>query len=241
MKTKYEDVTIFQGYTGKERVLDSCKRQRERPQDYFEMEAGNKLTGIRDKTATYLYVPEGITRIDSFAFAGCQQLNGVFLPRTVESIGSSLFADCPRLTFLIVEPENPYYDSRNDCNAIIDQRTGELIAGCRSTIVPEDIKGIGAFAFYMQDGLKSITIPAHISYISNCAFKDCRQLVDVKLPKHLQKIGMGAFAGCTSLLDVVIPETITDIEENAFEGVDHVWYRGQSKKAPWGAWNMNES
>lgn len=239
MKTKYEDFIIFQGNAGSERIAGLYREQQENPDKYFKMEAGGKLTGIPDKTVKYLFVPECVTEICSFAFAGCNQLMGLFIPGTVKQIQNNLFAYCSKLTWIVVDEENPYYDSRNFCNAIVDKRSRELIAGCGNTIVPADIKGIGQFAFSMQNGLKSITIPSNISYISKCAFKDCAELVDVKLSVGLKEIGFGAFSGCVSLLDVVIPTGITYIEENAFESVNHVRYNGQSKRAPWGAWNMN--
>lgn len=239
MKTRYEIFKLFQGDAESERIAGLYREQQVSPDRYFETEAGSKLTGILDKTAKYLFVPECITEISSFAFAGCDQLTGLFIPRTVKRIQNNLFANCSKLIWIFVDEENPYYDSRNSCNAIIDRQNRELIAGCGNTIVPADISGIGQFAFYMQNGLKSITIPSNISYISKCAFKDCTELADVKLAADLKEIGFGAFSGCVSLSDVVIPMGITYIEENAFEGVNHIRYNGQSKKAPWGAWNMN--
>lgn len=239
MKTKYEDFIIFQGNAGSEQIAEIYRNQQENPDAYFEIETGSKLKRILDKTVKYLFVPECITEICSLAFAGCNQLMGLFIPRTVKKIQSNQFAGCSKLIFIVVDKENPFYDSRNECNAIIDKRNSELIAGCRNTIVPADIRGIGQFAFSMQNGLRSITIPSNISYISTCAFKDCTELVDVKLSADLKKIGFGAFSGCVSLLDAVVPTGIISIEENAFESVNHIWYNGQAENAPWGAWIMN--
>lgn len=239
MKTKKLVFDIFQGNAGYERIAEAYREQRKNPDRYFKTEGGNKLTGIPDKTVKYLFVPEGITEIGSCAFADCDQMMGLLIPETVDRVQSNLFANCSKLTWIVVDEENPYYDSRNACNAIIEKQSGKLIAGCRNTIVPADIEEIGEFAFYMQRGLKSIAIPNNISYISRFAFKDCTELVDVKLSASLNGIGFGAFSGCVRLSDVVIPSGITCIEGNAFESVDHVWYNGQSKKAPWGAWKLN--
>lgn len=240
MKTKYEDFIIFQGNAGSEQIAEIYKNQQESPDEYFEIEVGSKLTGISDKTSKYLFVPECVTEIGTAAFAACDRLCGVWIPKTVKSIQSSLFVNCPKLTFLIVDKDNPCYDSRDNCNAIIDKQNSELVAGCRNTIVPADVKGIGPFAFYMQNGLKSITLPHNLSYISMCAFKDCAELMDVKLPVGIKKIGFGAFAGCVRLSDVLIPPETICIEETAFESVERIWYNGTLEGAPWGAWNMNE-
>lgn len=239
MKTKCRDFIIFQGTTDGERLCGLYQEQQKNPNRYFQIQDGCRLTGILDKTAKYLFVPECVTEICTFAFAGCEQLVGVLIPKTVLSMQNSLFANCSKLTYIVVDEENPCYDSRENCNAIIDKWNSELIAGCRSTIVPADVKGIGPFAFYMQNGLKSITLPNNISYISKCAFKDCVELIDVKLSASIEKIGFGAFAGCVSLLDAVVPTEAASIEETAFESVEHVWYNGHLKDAPWGAWNMN--
>lgn len=239
MKTTYEHFADFQECAGRDEIIRLYKEQQDHPEKYFEIRNGDKLTGIPDKTVKYLFIPECVTEICDFAFAGCNRLVGVLIPQTVKQIRNYLFVNCSRLTFIVVEEENPYYDSRNHCNAIIDKRSSELIAGCRNTIVPADIRGIGRFAFYMQSGLKSITIPNNISYISECAFKDCAELADVKLASGVKEIGFGAFAGCVGLTDVVIPSGVLRVEEAAFESVNHIWYSGPLKDAPWGAWNMN--
>lgn len=240
MKTKCQDFIFFEGAAGKESLIGLYQEQQKNPDKYFEIKDDCKLTGISDKTSKYLFVPECVTEIGIAAFAACDRLCGVWIPKTVKSIQSSLFVNCPKLTFLIVDKDNPCYDSRDNCNAIIDKQNSELVAGCRNTIVPADVKGIGPFAFYMQNGLKSITLPNNLSYISMCAFKDCAELMDVKLPLSIKKIGFGAFAGCVGLSDVLIPTNTTCIEEMAFESVEHIWYSGTLEGAPWGAWNMNE-
>jgi hypothetical protein len=49
---------------------------------------------------------------------------------------------------MIVEKGNSIYDSRENCNAIIETATNTLIAGCNNTTVPEGITSIGDYAFY---------------------------------------------------------------------------------------------
>lgn len=214
-------------------------KQQSSPQKYFEIVDGNRLTGITDKSLNYAFVPETVTEIGAFAFAGCRQLTGVFIPEKVKYIAECVFADCPKLAVIVVDEKNRCYDSHCACNAIIDRRTNELIAGCTKTIIPPDVRGIGRFAFYRQTGLKSITIPGNIFYIEECAFRDCTELVDVKLAANLHRVGAEAFSGCVCLEEVYIPQNIVCIEENAFESVDHVWYCGKSADAPWGAWRLN--
>ena len=55
--------------------------------------------------------------------------------------------------------DNSKYDSRNDCNAIIEKETNTLLLGCKNTNIPDDVTSIGANAFFDCSGLTSITIP----------------------------------------------------------------------------------
>lgn len=232
-------MSVYKMCKENEKLKQIYLEQQRRPQEYFQISDGNRLTGMMNKSLNYVFVPETVTEIGAFAFAGCRQLTGIFIPDTIKHIEECIFPDCPKLAVIVVDKENRYYDSHCACNAIIDRRTNELIAGCINTIIPPDIRGIGRFAFYRQTGLKSITIPGNIFYIEACDFRDCIQLVDVKLAQNLHRIGTEVFAGCVSLEDVYIPQNIVCIEENAFESVDHVWYCGKSADAPWGAWKLN--
>ena len=59
----------------------------------------------------------------------------------------SFMGDLTSVTSITVDPNNPYYDSRNNCNAVINSNTDELIYGCRNTIIPSDIVILGNEAF----------------------------------------------------------------------------------------------
>jgi len=57
----------------------------------------------------------------------------------------------------MVEDGNPKYDCRNNCNAIIESSTNTLIAGCKTTTIPNSVTSIGYRAFYNCNGLTSVT------------------------------------------------------------------------------------
>ncbi len=137
----------------------------------------------------------------------------LYISKDVRKIEPDMLAVLDNLTTIVVDEDNPYYDSRDNCNAVIDSQTNELIIGCQRTVIPAGITGIGVYAFYGRSGLKSITIPYSISYISECAFEDCYNLVDVKMTSGIRHIGARAFAGCVSLMDVWVPEEITEVQE----------------------------
>lgn len=160
----------------------------------------------------------------------------LYISKDVRKIEPDMLAVLDNLTTIVVDEDNPYYDSRDNCNAVIDSQTNELIIGCQRTVIPAGITGIGVYAFYGRSGLKSITIPYSISYISECAFEDCYNLVDVKMTSDIRHIGARAFAGCVSLMDVWVPEEITEVQEGAFESVNHITYDGTLEYDEWGAW-----
>ena len=117
-------------------------------------------------------IPNSVTSIGDEAFYDCISLESVTIPNSVTKIGESLFAGCSALTSIIVEKNNPKYDSRDNCNAIIETNSNTLIMGCKNTVIPNSVTSIGRDAFYGMD-LKHITIPNSMTSIGNSAFCDC--------------------------------------------------------------------
>ena len=148
-----------------------------------------------------LIIEDGVTEISGSAFSGCSGLTSLTIPNSVTSIGGSAFSGCSGLTSIQVESGNQKYDSRNNCNAIIDNNN-QLIAGCRNTIIPNSVTSIGTSAFYGCSGLTSITLPQNIVYIGSYAFWDCKDLVYITLPLNLNCIDLEAFDGCYNITDI---------------------------------------
>ena len=115
----------------------------------------------------------------------------------------------------MVESDNTTYDSRENCNAIIEKNTNKLIAGCKSSIIPYSVTSIGANAFYGCDGLKNIDIPNSIKTISSYAFYQCEDLSSLNIPSSVTSIEYYTF-GCNNLTTVTIPNSVTLINSYAF-------------------------
>lgn len=210
----------------------------------------NGVTTIGDSTfyscesLTSVIIPQSTSSIGGYAFWDCWNLKSITIPQNVASIGESAFNGCIGLESIIVEKGNTTYDSRNNCNAIIETETNTLIAGCPKTIIPNSVTSIGKFAFkssisagiarflrdmykkanlkwkYPNGGLTSIAIPESVTSIGSGSFYDCYSLTDVTIPKSVTSIGAHAFHGCTGLTSFTIPNGVTTIGDSTFYGCD---------------------
>jgi hypothetical protein len=151
----------------------------------------------------------------------------------VTSIGYGLFQDCSDLTSISVASENTKYDSRNNCNAIIEKSSEPsgywqlmpigglctLIAGCKNTVIPSGVQAIAGYAFSGCSGLTSITIPSSVHTIYISAFFGCSGLTSLTIPNSVVGIFDNAFSGCTGLTSVTIPNSVTSIGSGAFYNI----------------------
>lgn len=140
------------------------------------------FSGVQGLTSVDL--PDGVTSIGEGAFWADQGLSSVYLSKSITDMGSGPFVGCANVKTFVIDPENPVYDSRNNCNAIIETATNTLIQGFSSTKIPEGIEKIAASAFMYQN-LTSIEIPASVREIGANVFKYCHDLATVI--SHIKK------------------------------------------------------
>lgn len=171
-----------------------------------------------------LILGSGVTSIGAWAFNSCDGLTGVLnIPSNVASIGEDAFVYC-KFDGIVVDPENPNYDSRNDCNAIIETSTNELTAGCKNTVIPNTVTAIGGNAFKGITGMTSIEIPDSVVSIGDNAFAFCFDLAgDLVIPNSVTHIGESAFFQCEGLDGkLVIGESVSSIGDWAFRKCSHI-------------------
>ena len=180
-----------------------------------------------------------VTSIGSFAFYGCTSLTSIQFPANLTSIGlgafyscgltsvtipkeckfgderiSNPFMACTNLESIKIEEGNPYYDSRNDCNAIIITATNRLMGGCKNTVIPSGVKAIDRYAFY-ANGVEAMTIPEVVESIGENAFSH-NNLVSIEIPNTVTLIDESVFDNNEKLTKLTIPASVKEIRAGAF-------------------------
>jgi hypothetical protein len=189
------------------------------------------------KGSKYSTIPNSIKIIDKYAFQ-TSSISSLNIPSSVTTIYASSFRRCS-LTSLTIDSANPVYDSRNNCNAVIETTTNTLICGTKKSTIPNTVTTIGAEAF-AECTLTSIEIPSSVKTIVTKAFRNCNNLTGVTfaegltsmaemafynskitkvdLPSTLTSVPASAFTSCQYLAEVVLPETMQSIGDAAFQG-----------------------
>ena len=127
------------------------------------------LIDAKESIADVYIIDDTIRLIADYAFRNCAHLTSVEIPNSVVNIGSHAFDRCYYLRGISVSSDNPVYDSRDNCNAIIETATNTLIIGCCNSKIPHTVTTIGVEAF-AHGTSKSITIPKSVTYIDEGAF-----------------------------------------------------------------------
>ena len=169
-------------------------------------------------TVSYNGTTYSVTSIGECAFMWCTGLTSITISNSVKCIEVSAFSGCDGLISIVVESSNTTYDSRDNCNAIVETKSNALIAGCKTTTIPNSITSIGNSAFSGCSGLTSITIPNSVTSIGERAFYGCFSLTSITIPNSVTSIGDDAFYDCSGLTSITIPNSVTSIEESAFKG-----------------------
>ena len=185
-------------------------------------------------------IPEGVTKIDWYAFSKKDTYESIRIPKTVVDIAPGIF-DQKTIAHIEVDPENPRYYCRD--GLLIDKRTKTVILGYAGNKIPGDgsVTKIGSSAFYGRTDLKYMEIPDSVTKIGDNAFAGCSNLekvmiadsvtaierhafyecaclTEIKLSASLTQISYGLFRGCEKLKSVTIPESVTVIDSDAFNG-----------------------
>ena len=186
LDTDTKEATVTNS-SGGERGIGSYSGSIVIPSEFYYEGDGNiyHVTRIGDYAfynctgLTKITIPNSIISIGLHAFYGDREISSINIPASVVSLGRSVFSGCYGLNSIIVDANNPVFDSRGNCNAIIETETNMLIAGCNTTVIPDDVTGIGDYAFSGRLGLTRIVIPCRVINIGYAAFDGCTGLESI--------------------------------------------------------------
>lgn len=148
-----------------------------------------------------------VTTFKECCFYRTGELTGLNIPSNITSIHSLSLQGCTNLTNIVVSPKNNVYDSRNNCNAIIQTSTNTLLCGCKASVIPNTVTNIGERSFAYCYSLTDITIPNTVTNIGQNAFYMCTDLEEVTIGSGVTTIGQAAFMECSKLTSVTILAT----------------------------------
>lgn len=161
-----------------------------------------------------LDLPIGIEQIGDSAFSYCYSLKSVQLPSGLTRIGKDVFSNCLALGSITVKiGDRVNFVSSGNC--LIEKATNKLIAGCKDSVIPDNVKIIGEYAFANCNHLYNIEIPDGVIEIEEAAFYSSG-LEKIVLPSSVISIGKRAFEYCRSLQRADIPSSVTSIGKDAF-------------------------
>ncbi len=134
-------------------------------------------------------IPEGYTKLDSFAFDGFGFMKSIELPSTLVSIGEYAFSECKRLKSVEL-PESL---------KVLKQGAFSQCGKLTMVKLPEGVLQIEDNTFSFCHSLDIIDIPSTVSSIGAGAFSGCEKLRKLFLSENVKFIEEGAFSYCTAL------------------------------------------
>lgn len=153
-------------------------------------------------------LPSNLQKIGRSAFYKCRLVgtdtdsDELKIPDTVTEIGDYAFYECGFT----------YEDTSQT------EESGEttVSGGIDSVVIGENVKSVGAYAFYGIESLKSVIVGGSVESIGERAFYKCTSLTDITFGRSLKSIGERAFYYCSSLKSVSLPASLTQIGNYAF-------------------------
>lgn len=174
---------------------------------------GGEAVGIRHR----VMLPDSLRHIETMAFHD-SVISEVRIPKRVETIGALAFCGI-ELEGIHVDEDNPWYSSQD--GVLFNKNKTVLIQypqgnGQHAYQIPETVTGIGAFAFWSNEGLLRVGMPNRMTSVGPWAFERCERLKEACLSGGVKTIGEGAFLDCHALNYAVVPSSVTNIGDYAF-------------------------
>lgn len=158
-------------------------------------------------------LPSGLKKLEKGAFSNCLSLTEIRIPKTTEIIAENPIYGSKSIKSIEVEDGNEVYESTGNC--IIRRSDRQLVLAASESVMPQDIKSIGDYAFAHSD-IEKAEIPKGVESIGKYAFDACSKLTELYLPDGVKTIGASAFQGCSALTYAALPRSVEFVGTRAF-------------------------
>ena len=165
-----------------------------------------------------IYVPRTVTTVESNAAIKAENLNRVSVADQSQlvNIGSQAFQDCASLKRFTFEGSTTLMSSIDNA-AFKNCKALETVKWMGEST----IKSIGGSAFYGCSVLNNVELPNSVLSIGNSAFRYNSGLTEIHLSTSLNYIDEYAFGEC-GFSDITLPESLANIQAGAFINNEHL-------------------
>ena len=199
---------------------------------------------LNNEPITNLVIPNEITEIKQYAFAGAKNIQTLTIHNDVISIGKGAFYCCSDLidvkmgcgveniddlVFFSCSLKGVYItDLSSWCNIMFKSNdifnyntnlylNNELIT---DLIIPEDVTKVKEYAFHGSN-IVTLTIPDNVTSIGSYSFLGCRELTSVTIESSiLISYTTSMFKTCTALTAIYVPADLVDQYKAAAGWID---------------------
>lgn len=107
---------------------------------------------------------------------------------------------------------NRWYDTRDNCNAIIESDSNTLVLGSSNNTIPNSVTTIGANAYRGRGNVGGFTIPSSVIYIQSDAFAELDGITyyDFSTHESIPVIGSSVFLSIPSTCKIIVPDALYD-------------------------------
>lgn len=179
-----------------------------------------------------------VSRIEGSAFQNCTNLERIYLPDGMTTIGACAFENCTNLSFISI-PDSminisglafrganslQYNSFRN--GLYLGNEINPYVAFVKLSYrdnfeLHEKTKVIVGSAFSGYD-FETFALPDGVQGIGEYAFSNCSKLQEIYIPDSVVYIGNSAFQNCSSLTNCFLPKSIEIIETSTFNGCNNL-------------------
>ena len=157
-------------------------------------------------SVTYNEQTYPVKYIGDEAFANCPRLTSVVLPNTIQSIYGNAFLNCKMLSSVSLQ---------EGLTSILDY----AFAGCTSLtsmVIPNSVTDLGSSLFDGCTALQSVTLPNNIKTLPSSIFSGCANLTLVAIPETVTELENDCFWRCERLTHITLPQNLTKIGGSCF-------------------------